>query len=45
MIEQFKCKGCGYSSVDMKFYRVGKEVAICPKCNSEEIEVLSEEVL
>ncbi len=40
MIEEFRCKNCGHSSIDMHFYRVGKEVAVCPKCDSEDIEVV-----
>lgn len=37
MIENWQCKTCKYEAVDMKFYRPEKEIAICPKCGSEDI--------
>ena len=40
MIETWKCNDCEYSDVDMKFYKVGKDIAVCPRCNSENIEVI-----
>lgn len=45
MIETWKCKDCGYSGVDMKFYRPGKDIAVCPKCGSEDIEIVGKYVM
>lgn len=41
MIENYRCRNCGYVGIDMGFYCPGKEVAVCPRCTSEDIELES----
>jgi predicted Zn-ribbon and HTH transcriptional regulator len=37
MIENWRCKSCRYTDADQSFYKPGKNIAICPKCGSEDI--------
>lgn len=41
MIEIYKCNKCGFKALDMAFYKPGSDIAICPKCNSDNIEIVS----